>query len=74
MSETIGYFDSTRNVPTYDPGPAIDCVVCDAPLIEPMKTHGFMGERGMRSYFVRTHAHCDPSEFIDNAIDEVIGK
>lgn len=74
MSELIGYFDSNSDVAAYDPGKSVDCVVCGAPLIEPIRAHSFMAEHGMRSYFVRTHAACDPSEFIGNAVDEVIGK
>lgn len=74
MSERIGYFNTpTEEKPAYDPGLDIDCVVCEAPLVKPLQTHSFMGENGSRSYFVRTHVGCDPSEFIGNAIDEVIG-
>lgn len=74
MTELIGYFESTREVPAYDPGLDVVCIVCNQTLTEPMKTHGFMADEGIRSYFVRTHAECAPGELIGRLIDEVIGR
>jgi hypothetical protein len=55
----IGYFtEAAQTEPVFDPGLEVDCPVCKARLIEPVKTISLMWVDGDRSYFFRAHKAC----------------
>lgn len=57
--ELIGYFDNAEQLePAYDPGLAIDCLICNFRLSKPVKTISLLKPGDPKSYFYRTHKSC----------------
>lgn len=55
----FGYFSSAdQDLPEFDPGLDIDCLVCSKRLEPPLKTISLFVPNTDRSYFYRTHRNC----------------
>lgn len=68
--EKFGYYISRYSEkPDYDPGTDMECLLCNKPLSEPMKTISFMRPGSFKSYFWRAHKDC-----YENADSDQIGE
>lgn len=66
----IGYFDdAASSIPTFDPGPSVNCPFCIQPLRSPIKTISLMKPRSDRSYFYRAHRACYETASADYVCD-----
>lgn len=59
----FGFFEDEREVPTYEPGTEVSCLLCGKPLnypanaIKTISIYAFF-HYAPRSYFYRTHKEC----------------
>lgn len=77
----VGFFEEADQVPVYDPGILVPCLICGQRLSAPIKTINLMPEDGLRSYFYRVHKDCfenltcqQAMDLDSSIIDQVVGR